>query len=84
MSYRRFYMLNMKKPANQRGLDFYRRIAADASSYLVPGGAALVEIGATQEVAVRELFATRLDVGPTYKDAAGRPRVVSATRRPGS
>jgi release factor glutamine methyltransferase len=66
------------------GLDFYRRIATEASNYLVPGGVVLVEIGATQESAVRDLFAAHLEVGPTYKDAAGRPRVVSATRRPGS
>ena len=66
------------------GLDFYRRIAADVMNHLAPGGSVLVEIGFTQEPAVRELFAARLDVGPTYKDAAGRPRVVSATRRPGS
>lgn len=66
------------------GLDFYRRIAADVSTYLVPGGAVLVEIGATQDAAVRKLFAAHLEVGPTVKDAAGRPRVVSATRRPGS
>jgi release factor glutamine methyltransferase len=66
------------------GLEFYRRIAADVANYLVPGGPVLVEIGSTQEAAVRDLFAARLDVGPTYRDMAGRPRVVSATRRPGS
>ena len=66
------------------GLAFYRRIAADVPTRLVPGGSVLVEIGFTQEAAVRDLFAARLDVGPTYKDLAGRPRVVSATRRPGS
>jgi release factor glutamine methyltransferase len=66
------------------GLDFYRRIAAQAADYLSPGGTVLVEIGATQDVAVRELFAARLELGPTYKDAAGRPRVVAAARRPGS
>jgi len=31
--------------------------------------------------AVRELFAAHLQTGPTYKDAAGRPRVVSARQR---
>jgi release factor glutamine methyltransferase len=66
------------------GLDFYRRIAADVAGHLVPGGAVLVEIGATQETAVRELFAARLESGPTYRDPGGRPRVVAATRRPGS
>lgn len=66
------------------GLDLYRRIAADVSGFLSPGGAVLVEIGATQETAVRELFAVSLDPGPSFKDPAGRPRVVTAIRRPGS
>ena len=60
------------------GLDFYRRIAAGVANYLAPGGAVMVEIGATQEPAVRELFAAHLDLGPGFKDAAGRPRVVTA------
>jgi release factor glutamine methyltransferase len=66
------------------GLNFYRRIAADVANHLNPGGSVLVEIGATQEAAVRELFGATLEFGPTYKDTAGRPRVVSAKRRPGS
>jgi release factor glutamine methyltransferase len=66
------------------GLDFYRRIAAGVANLLAPGGAVLVEIGAAQEAAVRELFADCLDPGPSFKDAAGRPRVVTANRRPGS
>jgi release factor glutamine methyltransferase len=66
------------------GLDLYRRIAAEAAGYLAPGGAVMVEIGATQESAVRELFAAHLDPGPSFKDAAGRPRVVTARRRAGS
>jgi len=66
------------------GLDFYRRIAADAASFLSPGGTVVVEIGATQEAAVRELFAARLEPGPSFKDAAGRPRVATANSRPGS
>ena len=66
------------------GLDFYRRIAADVATYLAPGGTVMVEIGPTQEAAVRELFAARLEPGPTYKDAAGRPRVVTAKSRSGS
>jgi release factor glutamine methyltransferase len=66
------------------GLDFFRRIAADVQTYLSPGGAILVEIGATQEAAVRDLFAARLDPDTSVKDSAGRPRVVTAKRRPGS
>ena len=65
------------------GLAFYRRIAAAVGAVLKPGGWVLVEIGATQEAAVRQLFGERpeLEVGPTLKDAAGLPRVVGAKRR---
>jgi release factor glutamine methyltransferase len=66
------------------GLDFYRRIAADAAGFLAPGGTVMVEIGVTQGAEVRELFAANLDPGPVFKDRAGRPRVVAAARRPGS
>jgi methylase of polypeptide subunit release factors len=43
----------------------------------------MVEIGWTQEPAVRALFEARpeLTVGPSVKDLGGRFRVVSATRR---
>jgi len=63
------------------GLDYYRRIAAEVPAHLNPGGCVVVEIGPTQETAVRDLFAARLEPSQTYKDAAGRPRVVSARRR---
>jgi release factor glutamine methyltransferase len=66
------------------GLDFYRRIAADVANYVAPDGAVMVEIGATQERAVRDLFAATLEPGPAFRDAAGRPRVVTAKRRAGS
>jgi release factor glutamine methyltransferase len=66
------------------GLDFYRRIAADVVNYVSPGGVVMVEIGVTQEAAVRELFAAHLEPGPTFKDPGGRPRVVTAKRRSGS
>jgi release factor glutamine methyltransferase len=63
------------------GLDFYRRIASDVGDYLAPAGTVIVEIGWTQEAAVRELFAATLELGPTFKDAGGRPRVVTAKRK---
>lgn len=62
------------------GLDFYRRIASEASNYLKPGGTLLVEIGVTQGPAVQELLTTHIGPGKTYPDQAGRPRVVSAKR----
>jgi release factor glutamine methyltransferase len=65
------------------GLAFYRRIAAGVGPLLKPGGWLAVEIGATQEDAVRTLLADRpeLEAGPTLKDGAGRPRVATARKR---
>jgi release factor glutamine methyltransferase len=65
------------------GLAFYRRIAADAGRYLKPGGSVLVEVGWTQEPAVRAIFEARseLAVGPSVKDMAGRLRVVTARKK---
>lgn len=64
------------------GLAFYRRIAAEVASYLKPQAWVLVEIGARQEAAVRQLFAAQpgLELGSTIKDGAGLPRVVMARR----
>lgn len=59
------------------GLAFYRRLTADARRWLRPGGAVMVEVGHTQDAAVRGLFeAAGFQVGKTIKDRAGRPRVV--------
>lgn len=65
------------------GLAFYRRIAKAAPAFLTPGGSLLLEIGYTQDEAVRALLAERpeLEVGPTLKDMGGHPRVVTAKRR---
>ena len=63
------------------GLDFYRHIAANAPRFLKSGGSLLVEIGMTQEPAVRALFEEHLEVGKTYKDTGGRPRVIAARKR---
>jgi release factor glutamine methyltransferase len=63
------------------GLDFYRRIANEVPVFLAPGATILVEIGSTQEPAVRDLFAAQLELGPTLKDTAGRPRVITARRK---
>jgi release factor glutamine methyltransferase len=65
------------------GLAFYRRIAAAVSPFLKTGGKLLLEIGATQDEAVRGLLAAQpdLDVGPTLKDDAKHPRVVTAKKK---
>jgi release factor glutamine methyltransferase len=64
------------------GLAFYRRIAAGVGPLLKPGGWLLLEIGATQDEAVRTILGERpeLEVGKTAKDAGGLPRVVAAKK----
>jgi len=63
------------------GLDFYRRIAADAPQRLVAGGLLALEVGAGQDRAVREILdrAGMRDIECT-KDLDGIPRVVTARR----
>jgi release factor glutamine methyltransferase len=65
------------------GLAFYRRIAGGVERFLKVGGRLLVEIGYTQEAAVREILTEQaeLELGPTLKDLEGHPRVMSAKRR---
>ncbi|HEV3439949.1 MAG TPA: peptide chain release factor N(5)-glutamine methyltransferase [Gemmata sp.] len=64
------------------GLDFYRRIAGGVGRFLKVGGRLLVEIGYSQEAAVRGILAEQaeLELGPTLKDMGGHSRVVSAKR----
>lgn len=62
------------------GLNFYRRIAAEAAAQLAPGGTILVEIGHKQAPAVEALLTAQLGPAKTYLDMLGRPRVVSAKR----
>jgi release factor glutamine methyltransferase len=65
------------------GLAFYRRIAAGVGPLLKPGGWLLLEIGATQDEAVRAVLGERaeLEPGPTLKDGNKLPRVVTAKRK---
>lgn len=65
------------------GLAFYRRLAASAGAFLKPGGSLLLEIGYTQDAAVRALLAERpeFDLGPTLKDMGKHPRVVTAKKK---
>ena len=64
------------------GLAFYRRIAAGVGPFLKPGGWLVVEIGSTQEDAVRTILGNQpgLELGKSIKDAAGLPRVVTARK----
>jgi len=61
------------------GLDFYRRIAADALPLMAPGGRLIVELGVGQEAAVSALFTKAgLAVDRARKDLAGIPRSLAA------
>ena len=63
------------------GLDFYRRIAADAPKHLAAGGSVYLEVGAGQAGDVLALLTQSLDcaVAGTIKDLNGIERVVYAT-----
>ncbi len=61
------------------GLHFYRLIATSAAGWLKPGGCLMVEVGWTQDAAVRDLFASAgLHSLGSVKDMGGRWRVVRA------
>jgi release factor glutamine methyltransferase len=63
------------------GLDAYRRIAADAASVLVPGGALVLEIGSEQAGTVISIFGEHgYFCEKVARDLAGRDRVVVLKR----
>lgn len=63
------------------GLDFYRRIAAEAPGHLKKRGVLMMEIGWDQGVAVTELLAAggRFEKIQCLKDLTGKDRIVVAT-----
>jgi release factor glutamine methyltransferase len=64
------------------GLAAFRSIAAIAHHLFLPTGHLVVEIGAGQESAVRELFVqSGLAISAVRHDLSGIPRVVAATAR---
>ncbi len=64
------------------GLDFYRKIIAEADKYLEPGASIVFEIGALQKDAVCEIAkqAGWCREIKTYVDLAGRDRVVALVK----
>ena len=64
------------------GLDAYRNIIPDLSTYLLPGGFALFEIGFNQAAALRALAARHLPGAhvDVYQDLAGFDRVVQVSK----
>ncbi len=63
------------------GLDFYRRIAAEAPAHLTPGGWLLLEIGSDQAAAVTALLASDFEDISVYGDLNGLDRAVAGRRR---
>jgi release factor glutamine methyltransferase len=62
------------------GLAAYRAIATSAPRLLSPAGHLVVEIGAAQEAAVRQLFTQGgLAIASVRHDLSGTPRVIAAT-----
>ncbi|RJO64691.1 MAG: peptide chain release factor N(5)-glutamine methyltransferase [Candidatus Omnitrophota bacterium] len=68
------------------GLDFYRRISADAPRFLKADGAVVVEVGSNQKDAVVEIFQAQgvFEVTKVIKDYSGIERVIVARARIGS
>ena len=60
------------------GLDFYRRIAAEAGAHLNPGGSVYLEVGAGEAQDVREIMLAHLDAAASgiQKDLNGIERIV--------
>lgn len=60
----------------QDGLDFYRRLKAEALPLLAPGGQLLLEIGWRQAAAVCQIFAEDGCTTRVFQDLGGRDRVI--------
>ena len=77
----RDYEPHLALDGGEEGLDFYRRLAASAALYLKEDGWLLMEHGAAQEAAIREIFADwpqgRGSAVISRRDAAGHDRVLA-------
>lgn len=77
----RDYEPHLALDGGEEGLDFYRRLAASAALYLKEDGWLLMEHGAAQEDAIREIFADwpqgRGSAVISRRDAAGHDRVLA-------
>lgn len=68
--------------AGADGLDDYRRIIPDLPRLLAPGGLAVLEIGATQHISVRQLAEAAGFTVACRQDLGGRDRAMLLTRAP--
>ena len=68
--------------AGPDGLDAYRLLLPQLPALLAQGGAALVEIGATQAEAVSAIAEDAGFTAQIHRDLGGRPRVLELERRP--
>jgi release factor glutamine methyltransferase len=66
--------------AGAHGLDDYRRIIPDLPRLLAPRGAAILEIGATQHMLVRQLAEAAGFAVACTRDLGGRDRALTLTR----
>ena len=66
--------------AGADGLDDYRRIIPELPRLLAPGGAAILEIGATQRILVSDLAETAGFAVTCRQDLGGRDRALLLTR----
>lgn len=77
----RDYEPHLALDGGEEGLDFYRRLAASAALYLKEDGWLLMEHGAAQEAAIREIFADwpqgRGSAVISRCDTAGHDRVLA-------
>lgn len=64
------------------GLDYYRRIVAQAGDYLAPGGWLVMETGADMAAEVAGIFAAAGSYAPAavYQDYAGKDRVIATAK----
>jgi release factor glutamine methyltransferase len=61
------------------GLDFYRKLAAEAKPFLKPGGKIMLEFGDGQADAIRKIFETeKWIVEAVREDYSHRPRILAA------
>jgi release factor glutamine methyltransferase len=65
--------------AGEGGLDIYRRLIPQAAAVLKPGGWLIIEIGYSQERAIRKLLTDWKEVS-SVADLQGIPRVIVARR----